>query len=171
MGVGSQGRIERRLIVTDPLVEGIRAGIGGFKDAISLAEDLEGVAEQVADLGKKELAARQAWRRKQAQVRGDYAFVDAVDEYRQVKEALELKEQLKQQAIKKWGPRAWQEIELIEARQKEDRAKIFTEDGHDRKAMNRLKWACFGAAAIITYFLWASCMLSMEILIASGCRG
>lgn len=157
--------------MADPLVEGIRAGIGGFKDAISLAEDLEGVAEQVADLGKKELAARQAWRRKQVQVRGDYAFVDAVDEYRQVKEALALKEELKKQAIAKWGPYAWHEIELIEARQKEDKARLYTEDGHDREAMNRLKWMCFGAAAIITYVLWQSCMLPMEILIASGCGG
>ena len=157
--------------MADPLIDGIRAGIGGFKDAISLAEDLEGVAEQVADLGKKELSARQAWRRKQVQVNGDYAFVDAVDEYHRVKEALDLKEQLKQQAIAKWGKAAWHEIELIEARQKEDWAKLYTEDGHDREAMNRLKWMCFGAAAIITFILWQSCMLPMEILIASGCGG
>lgn len=155
----------------NPLIGEIKAGIGGLSEAISLAEDLEGVAQQVQDLGKKELAARQAWRRKQVQKNGDYAFVDAVDEYRRVKEALELKEELKRQAIKKWGPAAWHEIELIEARQKEDWAKVFTEDGHDREAMNRLKWICAGAAAVITFILWNSCMLPMEILIASGCGG
>ena len=153
----------------NPLVGEIKAGIGGLSEAISLAEDLEGVAQQVQDLGKKELAARQAWRRKQVQVNGDYAFVDAVDEYRQVKEALALKEELKKQAIEKWGPYAWHEIELIEARQKDDKARLYTEDGHDREAMNRLKWLCFGAAAVITFLLWQSCMLPMEILIASGC--
>ena len=155
----------------NPLIGEIKAGIGGLSEAISLAEDLEGVAQQVQDLGKKELAARQAWRRKKVQVNGDYAFVDAVDEYRRVKEALELKEELKRQAIKKWGPYAWHEIELIEARQKEDYAKLYTEDGHDREAMARLKWLCAAAAAIITYILWQSCMLPMEILIASGCGG
>ena len=155
----------------NPLIGEIKAGIGGLSEAISLAEDLEGVAQQVQDLGKKELAARQAWRRKQVQKNGDYAFVDAVDEYRRVKEALELKEQLKKQAIAKWGPYAWHEIELIEARQKEEWAKVFTEDGHDREAMTRLKWICAGAAAVITFILWNSCMLPMEILIASGCGG
>jgi len=155
----------------DPLIGEIKAGIGGLSEAISLADDLEGVAQQVQDLGKKELAARRDWRRKQVQVNGDYAFVDAVDEYRRVKEALELKEELKRQAIAKWGKSAWHEIELIEARQKEDWAKLYTEDGHDREKMAKLKWACFGAAAFITFILWQSCMLPMEILIANGCGG
>ena len=155
----------------DPLIGEIKAGIGGLSEAISLADDLDGVAKQIGELGQKELAARQAWRRKQVQVNGDYAFVDAVDEYRRVKEALELKAELKRQAIAKWGPAAWHEIELIEARQKEDWAKLYTEDGHDRAAMARLKWLCAAAAAIITYILWQSCMLPMEILIASGCGG
>lgn len=155
----------------NPLIGEIKAGIGGLSEAISLADDLEGVAQQVQDLGKKELAARQAWRRKRVQVSGDYAFVDAVDEYRRVREALDMKAELKRQAIDKWGPSAWHEIELIEARQKEDYAKIYTEDGHDRAAMNRLKWMCTAAAAIITFLLWQTCMLPMEILIASGCGG
>ena len=155
----------------NPLIGEIKAGIGGLSEAISLAEDLEGVAQQVQDLGKKELAARQAWRRKQVQVNGDYAFVDAVDEYRRVREALDMKAELKRQAIAKWGPMAWNEIELIEARQKEDYAKLYTEDGHDREAMTRLKWYCFGAAAIVTYLLWQGCMLPVELLAASGCGG
>lgn len=155
----------------DPLIGEIKAGIGGLSEAISLADDLEGVVKQVQDLGKKELDARQAWRRKQAKRNGDYAFVDAVDEYRRVREAMDLKEELKRQAIDKWGRSAWHEIELIEARQKEDWAKLYTEDGHDREAMARLKWMCFGAAALITFVLWQACMLPMEILIASGCGG
>jgi len=155
----------------NPLIGEIKAGIGGLSEAISLAEDLEGVAQQVQDLGKKELAARQAWRRKRVQVSGDYAFVDAVDEYRRVREALDMKAELKRQAIAKWGPAAWHEIELIEARQKEDWAKLYTEDGHDRSAMSRFKWMCAGAAAFITFILWQTCMLPMQILIASGCKG
>lgn len=155
----------------NPLIGEIKAGIGGLSEAIALADDLEGVAQQVRDLGQKELAARRAWRRKQAVRNGDYAFVDAVDEYKRVKEALQLKEQIKVETIKKWGPSAWHEVELIEARQKEEYDKIYNEDGHDRAAMTRLKWLCFAASAFITFILWQSCMLPMEILVASGCRG
>lgn len=140
----------------NPLIGEIKAGIGGLSEAISLAEDLEGVAQQVSDLGKKELAARKAWRRKQVQVNGDYAFVDAVDEYRRVKEALGLREELKQQAIAKWGKSAWHEIELIEARQKDEYKRLYTEDGYDREKMAQLKWGCFGAALLITMILWGT---------------
>ncbi len=140
----------------NPLIGEIKAGIGGLSEAISLAEDLEGVAQQVQDLGKKELAARKAWRRKQVQVNGDYAFVDAVDEYRRVKEALDLRAELKKQAIAKWGPQAWHEIELIEARQKDEYKRLYTEDGYDREKMAQLKWGCFAAALIITMILWGT---------------
>ena len=142
--------------MADPFVETIRAGIGGFKDAISLAEDLEGVAEQVADLGKKELAARSAWRRKQVQVKGDYAFIDAVDEYKRVREAVDMKEEIKRQVIAKWGKDAWYEVELIEARQKDEYKKLYTEDGHDKKKLFQVKLACFSAALIIVLIMWAT---------------
>lgn len=155
----------------DPFIETVKGGIGGLSEAISLADDLEGVAQQVQDLGKKELQARKAWRRKQAVRNGDYAFVDAVEEYNRVKEAQKLKEQIKQETIRRWGTSAWYEVESIEARQKEEFERIYTEDGHDRAAMNRVKWLCFAAASIVTYILWQSCMLPMEILIASGCGG
>ena len=140
----------------NPLIDEIKAGIGGFSEAISLADDLDGVAKQVAELGKKELAARRDWRRKQAKRDGDYAFVDAVDEYKRVKEALDLKEQIRRETIKKWGPKAWDEVLEIEARQKKDYEKIYNEAGHDRQKLFMLKVYCFGLAAIITLLLWVN---------------
>ena len=140
--------------MADPVVESIRAGIGGFSEAISLAEDLEGAVKQVSDLGKKELAARAEWRRKEARVNGDYAFIDAVDEYKRVREALDMKEQLRKQVIAKWGAKAWAEIIEIEARQRADFKKLYTEDGHDRQKMFMLKVWCFSLAAIIVLILY-----------------
>jgi hypothetical protein len=142
--------------MADPFVETIRAGIGGFSEAISLAEDLEGAVQQVSDLGKKELAARAAWRRRKAQVNGDYAFLDAVEEYKRVREAMDMKAQIKAQVLEKWGMEAWFKIEEIERRQKEEFAKLYTEDGHDRKAMFQFKLACFSAALIIVLLMWAT---------------
>lgn len=140
--------------MADPVVESVRAGINTFKDAISLAEDVEGVVDQLAQLGKKDLALRQAWRRKSVQVNGDYAFIDAVDEYKRVREAYDMRQEIKRQAIAKWGKQAWNEIELIEARQKEDYKKLFTEDGYDREKMFQLKLWSFGLAALVTLILW-----------------
>ena len=142
--------------MADPFVETIRAGIGGFKDAISLAEDLDGVAAQLQDLGKRELSARAAWRRKAVQVKGDYSFINAVDEYKAVREALDMKAEIKRQVIAKWGKQAWNEIELIEARQKDEYKKLYTEDGHDREKMFQLKLWSFGFAAIIVFIMWVT---------------
>jgi len=91
----------------DPVIGQIKGAIGGLSQAISLADDLEGVAKQVQDLGKKELAARAEWRRKQTQVNGDYAFLNAVDEYHRVKEAVQMREQVKKQVIQEYGKAGW----------------------------------------------------------------
>jgi hypothetical protein len=142
--------------MSDPFVDALKGGISKASELITVADDLEKVAQQVADLGKKERLARSAWRRKKAIVHGDYTYVDAVDEWKRVKEAQDAREQVRQHVIDKWGTQAWNEIELIEARQKDDRARLFTEDGHDREAMNRLKWGCFGAALLVTMLLWGT---------------
>lgn len=142
--------------MADPFVEALKGGVNTASELISLADDLDGVAKQVQDLGKRELEARRAWRHKQAEVKGDYAFLSAVDEYRRVREAVELKQQIKQEAIKRWGQDAWVKIEEIEARQKEDHKRMFTEDGHDREAMTALKWKCFWAAFAVTIILWVT---------------
>lgn len=139
----------------DPISQ-MRAGVDGAKEILSIAEDLEDVVKQVQDLGKKELAARAEWRRKQAKVNGDYAFIDAVDEYKRVREAQDMRAQIRSQVIDKWGRDAWIKVEEIEARQKDEFKRLYTEDGHDRAAMFRFKLACFSAALIITTILWGT---------------
>lgn len=142
--------------VSDPFVGQIKAGIGSLSEVISLADDLDGVAQQVQDLGKKELSLRRNYRaaalRKQHSA--DYTFVNAVQEFNELKDCLALKDQLKAQVIAKYGPEGWAKVEEIEARQKDDAKRLFTEDGHDRAAMNKLKWACFGVAFFIVMILW-----------------
>lgn len=142
--------------MADPFIEAVKGGIGGFSEAIALSEDLDKVAKQVSDLGKKEIAARAEWRRKAAVVNGDYAFLNAVEEYNRVKEAQVMREQVKQQVIAQYGRDAWNKVEEIERRQKEDFAKIYTEDGLDKKKLFQVKLACFAAALIITLILWAN---------------
>lgn len=142
--------------MSDPFVDALKGGISTASELISVADDLEKVAQQVADLGKRERMARSAWRRKKAVVHGDWAYVDAVEEWKRVKEALDAKEEVRKHVVAKWGKQAWNDILLIEARQKDDRARLFTEDGYDREKMNQLKWGCFGAALLVTMILWGT---------------
>lgn len=140
--------------MSDPFVQTIKQGINSLGEVISIAEDLDGVADQIRSLGKRELSARAAWRRKAVQVQGDYSFVNAVDEYKAVREALDMKAEIKRQVIAKWGKQAWAEIEKIEARQKDEYKKLYNEDGHDRQKMFQLKLWSFGFAAIIVFIMW-----------------
>jgi len=142
--------------VSDPFVGQIKASIGSLSEVISLADDLDGVAQQVQDLGKKELAARRNYRAAamRKQHAADYTFVNAVQEFNELKECLALKEELKSQGVAKDGHKGWAMVEEIEQRQKDDAKRLYTEDGHDRAQMRRVKWACFGLASCITLILW-----------------
>lgn len=139
--------------VTNP-VNQLRAGVDAAKEAVAVVEDMEDVVRQVQQLNEKTIAARTAWRKKQAQVKGDYAFVDAVDEYKRVREALDMRETLKKQVIKKWGEAGWAEVELIEARQKDELKEIYTEEGHDRQKLKRVTAIYWSLSAILVAWLW-----------------
>ncbi len=142
--------------VSDPFVGQIKASIGGLSEVISLADDLDGVAKQVSDLGQKELSLRRNYRAAamRKQHAADYTFVSAVQEFNELKDCLALKDELKSQVVAKYGTQGWTMVEEIEARQRADAKRLFTEDGHDRAKMARVKWACFGLAACITLILW-----------------
>jgi hypothetical protein len=141
--------------VTNP-VHQLRAGVDAAKEAVAVVEDMEDVVRQVQQLNEKTVAARTAWRKKKAQVKGDYAFVDAVDEYKRVKEAQEFREKLKVEVIKKWGEAGWAEVEIIEERQKEDLAKIYTEEGHDRDKLRRVTLVYWSLSFIFVGWLWVA---------------
>jgi hypothetical protein len=141
--------------VTNP-VHQLRAGVDAAKEAVAVVEDMEDVVRQVQQLNEKTIAARTAWRKKQVQVKGDYAFVDAVDEYKRVKEAHALREELRAQVIKKWGEAGWAEVEVIEARQKEDLSKIYTDEGHDREKLRRVTMIYWSLSFILVGWLWVA---------------
>jgi hypothetical protein len=141
--------------ITNP-VNQLRAGVDAAKEAVAVVEDFEDVVRQVQQLNEKTIAARTAWRKKKVQVKGDYAFVDAVDEYKRVREALDLREQLKRQTIKKWGKTAWDEVELIEARQKDELKEIYTEEGHDRAKLRQFTMIYWSLSFILVGWLWVA---------------
>lgn len=139
--------------VTNP-VNQLRAGVDAAKEAVAVVEDMEQVARQIQQINEKTIAARTAWRKKKVQVKGDYAFVDAVDEYKRVREALDMRETLKREVIKKWGEPGWAEVELIEARQKDELKEIYTEEGHDREKLKRVTAIYWSLSAIFVAYLW-----------------
>jgi hypothetical protein len=155
----------------DPIVQSLKGVTGGLNSVLDFADEADATAKRIAALGKQELAARAAWRRKEVHRNGDYAFIDATEEYKRVREALDLKDKVKAEFVRKYGPASWYEVESIIERQAEEKKKLFTEDGHDRKALFMVKLYCFLAAGIITFGLWLFCFLPMEVFVSPLCGG
>lgn len=139
----------------DPISQ-LRMGVDSAKELVAITEDMEDVVRQVQQLNEKTVAARTAWRKKEVQVKGEYAFVNAVDEYKRVREAMDLRDQLKQETVRKWGAAAWAEVEKIEARQKEELKKIYTDEGHDRAKLRQATFVWFALSGILVGWLWVA---------------
>lgn len=155
----------------DPILASLKGVTGGLNATLDFADEAGQVADRIAALGKEEINARAAWRRKEVQRNGDYAFLDATEEYKRVRDALDLKEKIKADFTRKYGPASWYEVEEIIARQAEDNKRLFTEDGHDRQKLFMVKVYCFLAAFIITFGLWLFCFLPMEVFVSPLCGG
>jgi hypothetical protein len=93
-------------------------------------------------------------RRKSQVVMGDTTILNAVDEWRRLKQVYDMEIDLKNDVIRKHGKAEWDKILAIKERMLKEQRDNYNEFGHDVKALRRLMFWCFVAAAIVTYFLW-----------------
>jgi len=64
-----------------------RSALGGIKEAIKVGREIKDTGREVSNFLDEEAKARVAWKKKQLQLqrRGDLVFVDAANEYREVR--------------------------------------------------------------------------------------
>ena len=154
--------------MTDPVIGTARAAITGLKEAIKVGKEFEEVTQEIADLGKAELQARAAARRKAAFRNPETHFVEATKEFHRFKEVEEIKKEMYGEIERKWGKLGLQEVEKIEKRMAEDYKRMYTEDGIDREKLFVVKFWCFFAAAVIVAFLWYNGTIRQLSIIAYG---
>mgnify|MGYP001343546702 CR=1 FL=1 len=152
----------------DPVIGTARTAIAGLKEAIKVGKEFEEVTQEIADLGKAELQARAAARRKAAVKNPETHFVEATKEFHRFKEVEEIKAEMYGEIERKWGKLGLQEVEKIEKRMAEDYKRMYTEDGLDREKLFRVKFYCFLAAAIITAYLWYAGIIHEMAVVAYG---
>ena len=154
--------------MTDPVIGTARAAITGLKEAIKVGKEFEEVTQEIADLGKAELQARAAARRKAAFRNPETHFVEATKEFHRFKEVEEIKAEMYGEIEKKWGKLGLQEVEKIEKRMADDYKRMYTEDGLDKEKLFRVKFYCFLAAAVIVAFLWYNGTIRQLSILAYG---
>ena len=141
--------------MSEPVTQVAKAAVAGIKEALAVGKELESVTKDIQDLGKADVQARAAFRKKQLNRPKDTSVFSAVEEWRGLYEIKKIEEELKRDIIEKHGPAAWTEVEAIKQRILADNKNLTDEFGRDLKKLNELKIYCFLASLFIvtTYYL------------------
>jgi predicted RNA-binding protein with RPS1 domain len=142
--------------MSEPVTQVAKAAVAGIKEALAVGKELESVTKDIQELGKADVQARAAFRKKQLNRPRDTSVFSAVEEWRGVYEIKKIEEELKRDIIEKHGHAAWSEIEAIKERILADNKNLTDEFGRDLKKLNELKIYCFLASLFIvtTYYIF-----------------
>ena len=141
--------------MTDPFLTGAQGLASSLKGAQNIGKDLGKIVEnQTSDME----AAVNEQHRKRLQAKAketalrELAEFKAYEQYE--KQKLHEREllQLKNNAIKKYGPKSWNEIEQVKFKIEKERIAEEKLIDNDRRKIQDLFWWCMTASALITYF-------------------
>jgi hypothetical protein len=140
--------------MSEPVTQVAKAAVAGIKEALAVGKELESVTKDIQELGKADVQARAAFRKKQLNRPKDTSVFSAVEEWRGVYEIKKIEEELKHDIIEKHGHAAWAEIEVIKERIIKDNKNLTDEYGRDLKKLAELKLYCFLAALVLVSFAY-----------------
>lgn len=145
----------KRNQMADPIVAGAQGAVNTLKAAQGASKQLSSVVtDQQADMEKA--VQQQHINRMKAKAEQDYlatmAEFRAYEKYQKEKAHQQKIEQLKLEAIKKYGKAAWAEVEATKAKMEKERADELKFMDKDRQKQVQVFWWCMTAAALVTYF-------------------
>jgi bisphosphoglycerate-dependent phosphoglycerate mutase len=140
--------------MTSPIALNAQLAIKGIREGLEAGKEVEALVKDIDNFATSEAQARAAMRRKSQVVMGDTTILNAVDEWRRLKKIYDMETELKNDVIKKYGKAEWDKVIAIKERMLKEQRDNYNEFGEDVKALRRLMFWCFVAAAIVTYFLW-----------------
>ena len=141
--------------MSDPygLNEGVKSLTGSLdasrESAKSITKSIEGIQQDGASVAQQKAAER----RKAQQYRPDTTVTKALKEYELVQEVKRMEVRMKAEVINKYGPKAWDDIQVIKQRMVKQEAQNKKMFDSDMKAVRRVQIYCFLVAAVISYFI------------------
>ena len=141
--------------MADPIVAGAQGAVNTLKAAQGASKQLSSVVmDQQADMEKA--VQQQHINRMKAKAEQDYlatmAEFRAYEKYQKEKAHQQKIDQLKLEAIKKYGKAAWAEVEATKTKMEKERADELKYMDKDRQKQVQVFWWCMTAAALVTYF-------------------
>ena len=144
--------------MSDPfgLSEGVKT-LSGSLDASreaskGLSKSIEGVQHDAIDLAQKQANDRIRARR-EAELKKERALIKALEEWKRKKQISDEEADLKIKFVKQYGAKEWEAILKIKLDIENMERKNNEEYQHDLKAVRRVQFYCFAAAAVIAWYL------------------
>jgi len=129
-----------------------RQALGGIKEAIKVGREIKETAKEVNTFLDEEAKARVAWKRKQQQLmrRGDMVWMEAVNEYRIIRNLREAEQQMYRDVEKEFGRAAVSEVKaLITQLRKEHRE--LNDEFYRNRMQARREWGSILLVAAVIY--------------------
>jgi hypothetical protein len=129
-----------------------RTALGGIQEAIKVGREIRSTAKEVNSFLDEEARARVAWKKKQLQLqrRGDLVFVDAAEEYREVRKIRAAEEGMYEDMEREFGRGAVNEVKALVAQMRKER-KILDHEFQRVQAEERLIWILIFTVAAVFY--------------------
>ena len=137
--------------MSDP-IETTRAALGGIKEAIKVGREIKETAKEVNTFLDEEAKARVAWKRKQQQMmrRGDMVWMEAMDEYRIIRQIREAEQEMYRQVEREFGRSAVSEVKSLINQLRKDHRELNDEFYRNRMQARR-EWSGIILVSAIVY--------------------
>ena len=137
--------------MSDP-IETTRAALSGIKEAVKVGREIKETAREVNTFLDEEAKARVAWKRKQQQMmrRGDMVWMEAIDEYRIIRQIREAEAQMYRDVEREFGRSAVSEVKSLINQLRKDHRELNDEFYRNRMQARR-EWGGIILVSAIVY--------------------
>lgn len=137
--------------MSDP-IETTRAALGSIKEAVKVGREIKETAKEVNTFLDEEAKARVAWKRKQQQAlrRGDMVWMEAVEEYRIIRQIRDAEQQMYREVEREFGRNAVSEVKSLINQLRKDHRELNDEFYRNRMQARR-EWGGILIVSAIIY--------------------
>jgi hypothetical protein len=144
--------------VADPF--GLSEGVKGLTDSLEasraaskgLSQSIENIQRDGSDVAHKQ-AQERIRQRRETELKKERALIKALDSWKHKKQISDEEAKLKIDFVRKYGAKEWEAVLKIKLDIENMQRKDNEEFQHDLKAVRRVQFYCFAAAAVIAWYL------------------
>lgn len=137
--------------MSDPIAT-TRAALGSIKEAVKVGREIQETAKEVNAFLDEEAKARVAWKRKQQQImrRGDMVWMEALDEYRIIRQIREAEQEMYRQVEREFGRSAVNEVKSLITQLRKDHREL-NDEFYRKRMQSRREWGTLLVIAVVIY--------------------